>query len=96
MDSLLVDPGRADSGRRFLLEAVQHVNGFLEPHGIDRPVCVPPVVLDDLENTGTFALPWLGVGRLLADLHQIERVSEIVDHLLGKIEQVVFRRPNPM
>ena len=96
MDSLLIDPGRADSGRRLFLEAVQHINSFREPNGIDRPVGIPPVVLDDLENTGTFALPGLGVGGLPADLHQVERVSKVVDHLLGKFEQVGFCRPNPV
>lgn len=96
MDSLLVNPGRTNSGRRLFLEAVQYVNGFRKPNGIDCPVRVPPVVLNDLENTGTFALPGLGVGGLPADLHQIERVSEVVDYNVRKFKQVVFRRPDPM
>ncbi|TRZ96862.1 MAG: HAMP domain-containing protein [Deltaproteobacteria bacterium] len=54
------------------------------------------MVLDNLENTGTLALPGLGVGRFPADLHQVERVSEIVYHLMRKIQQIVFRRPDPM
>ena len=49
MDSLLVDPSRADLRKRLSLEAVQYVNGFRKPN-MDRPVCIPPIVLDDLEN----------------------------------------------
>jgi len=91
MNPVLIDSSRADPGWRLFLEAVQHINSFREPNGIDRTVRIPPVVLDDLENTGTFALPGLGVGGLPADLHQVERVSKVVDHLLRKFEQVGFR-----
>ena len=96
MDPLLVIPRRADSGRGLLLETVQNVNGFGEPDGIDRPIGVASVVLDDFENAGAFAFPRLGHRRFSTDLHQVERIPEIVDHLGRKFEQVVFRRPDPM
>jgi len=96
MDPPRIDPGRTNSRRRLFLEAVLHIYGFRESDRIDRPIRIPPVVLDDLENTGAFAFPRLGVGWLPSDLHQIERVSKVIDHLIRKFEQVIFRRPDPV
>jgi len=96
MDTLLVVPRRANSGRGFLPETVQDIDCFDEPDGVGRPICVTSVVLDDFENAGAFAFPRFGCRWFPADLHQVERIPEIVDHLGREFEQVVFRRPDPM
>jgi hypothetical protein len=40
-----------------------HVNDLAEPNGVDRPIGVAIVVLDDLEYSGSLAPPELGGGR---------------------------------
>src|SRR5436305_4511148 len=52
--------GRAHTGRRLLLEAVQNIDGLLETHRVDSPECIATVLLDQLENPGTLSPPRLG------------------------------------
>src|ERR1035438_1069269 len=60
--------GRLHSPRRFLLEGMENIDGLAELHGIHRTIGISPVVLDDLENAGTFSLPRLSLRMLPAKL----------------------------
>src|SRR5258708_5145533 len=59
-DQVDIDLCRPEASRRLLLESVQDVDDFPESHRVDRTVGVAVVILDDLENSGTLALPGLG------------------------------------
>jgi len=41
LDEFHIDVRRANTTRRLLLKAVQHINGSLEPHDVDRPESLP-------------------------------------------------------
>jgi hypothetical protein len=49
--------GCAYAGRRFFLEAVQHINRFLKSHRIGHAVSIAANVLDNLKHARPFALP---------------------------------------
>jgi hypothetical protein len=91
-----VSLGRPDARRRLLLKSVQHVHGLREPNGIDRPVGVPVVGLDEFQNAGPEALPRLGVRGNAAELRNAKSVAHVVPDRFRETEKVALRRPYPM
>jgi len=78
-----------DSGGRFLLEGVQHVDRLREAHRVHRPVRSCRVVFDDLQHARPQPLPGLGRRRTSAALHHTQGNSDLPGHQAGETEQVL-------
>src|SRR3954447_22851677 len=91
MDQDDVLPGRAHTGRRLLLEAVQNIDGLLEAHRVDGPERIATVLLDQLENPRPLSPPRLGRRWGASVLDNAQGIPEIVHHLAGKGQQVLLR-----
>jgi len=62
LDYLDISLGRCNVALRFLLEGVQDINDLGEPDGMDAPIRVSVMVVDDLDNTAsTEALEGFGI-----------------------------------
>src|SRR5207302_873855 len=75
-----------------LLESVEHVDDAREPDGVDRPVRVPVVVLDDLQDPGAIEpLQGLCIRVLSAGLRVEQRLTDRLPDTLRELPNV-FRR----
>jgi len=82
--------------RRLFLKRVQHINSVCKANGVDRPVGVPIVVFDDLQNPRSFALPRLGGRMFAAVLSSAEGKSNSALHIGRKPRHILERGANPV
>lgn len=75
---------------------MQHVDGFCEPHGVDRPVGVAVVRLDNPQDAGAEPLPGFGGRLATAELGDTKRIPHVVPDRLGETQEVALRRPDPV
>src|SRR5215467_8775208 len=68
LDQSHVHPRRLDPRFRLLLEGVQHMNAVGDPNRVDGTPGVAAMVLDQLVDTRSQALPWLCRRRRAAQL----------------------------
>ena len=71
---------------------MQDINNSGKPHRVSGPERISPMIFDNLEYAGAFALPRLGVRMLAAKLRQPERVTHVGLNLLREGLIVLLRR----
>jgi hypothetical protein len=57
---------------------MKNINGLLESNCVDRPVCIPSVVLHDFKNAWSFASPGFGARVLASELRHAQSCSKLV------------------
>src|SRR5262249_13512809 len=84
-----------DPGLRLLLKHVEYVHGVLKVSGIDGPIRVRAMALDDLHDPHAEALQWLGCRISRALLRRVECLTDVATNLLRHCAQVPPARSDP-
>src|SRR5262245_35986572 len=94
----LVDLVRRCSGTLLglLLERVKNVDNFSKPDGVDRPIGVAVVVLDDFQDAGSSeSLQRFRAVMLSAPLGNIKRVPNLANNIVREAEKIFLGAANP-
>ena len=81
----------------FFLKSVQHQDATCDLDGVDCPIRIAIVILDDLQDAGrSKTVERLSLVVFSARLRKVKSVAENIDDLLGQRLQVPFRTADPV
>jgi hypothetical protein len=72
---------------------VQHVNSLSKTDCIDGAKSISGVILDNLQNTGTFSFPWFSRWMLAAKLCHLRAIPTLSFAASGKANRSFFADP---